>query len=254
VVKYDDVFVLHLKNLWEVMGRLCGKNMAAAIPIWLPRSPESYPEVIKKKLESVSASTIDRLLGPYKSSKPKGLSTTKASKLKQSELSAEETSFVDQRAQWSDAQGAYGHVQRTRPLTLGYALSDSPAGLAAWIVEKFREWADPRSVVPLDVLLTNVTIYWATNSIASSMRLYLESARTPLRFERGERVRVPCGIARFPYEAPFPPRTWIARAYDVVHWTNMPQGGHFAALEAPERLAADVIEFVRGLERSGVPM
>jgi pimeloyl-ACP methyl ester carboxylesterase len=172
----------------------------------------------------------------------------------ESELSAEETSFVDQRAQWSDAQGAYGHVQRTRPLTLGYALSDSPAGLAAWIVEKFREWADPRSVVPLDVLLTNVTIYWATNSIASSMRLYLESARTPLRFERGERVRVPCGIARFPYEAPFPPRTWIARAYDVVHWTNMPQGGHFAALEAPERLAADVIEFVRGLERSGVPM
>jgi len=170
------------------------------------------------------------------------------------ELSAEEASFLDQRAQWSDEQGAYGHVQRTRPVTLAYALSDSPAGLAAWIVEKFREWADPGSVVPLDVLLTNVTIYWATNSIASSMRLYLESARTPLRFERGERVRVPCGIARFPYEAPFPPRSWIERAYDVVRWTNMPQGGHFAALEAPERLAADVIELVRGVERSGVSM
>jgi pimeloyl-ACP methyl ester carboxylesterase len=162
--------------------------------------------------------------------------------------SAEEASFIRQRAQWSDEQGAYGHVQRTRPFTVGYALSDSPAGLAAWIVEKFREWADPRSPIPLDVILTNITIYWATNTIASSMRLYLESARTPLRFERDERVRVPCGIARFPYEAPFPPRAWIERAYDVVHWTDMPQGGHFAALEAPERLASDVIEFVHGVE------
>lgn len=80
--KYDEVFKGHLKSLWEVTGRLCGKNMKAAIPIWLPRSPEAYAEEIRKKLESVSASTIDRLLSPYKSSKPKGLSTTKASKLK----------------------------------------------------------------------------------------------------------------------------------------------------------------------------
>jgi hypothetical protein len=75
------------------------------------------------------------------------------------------------------------------------------------------------------------------------MRLYLESGRTPLRFERGMRVVVPCGIARFPYEAPFPPRTWIERVYNVVHWTNMPRGGHFAALEAPELLAGDVKQF-----------
>jgi hypothetical protein len=80
--KYDDQFLIHLRNLWEVMGRLCGKNMAAAIPIWLPKSPEIYPEDIRKKLGSVSASTIDRLLMPHKGSKPKGLSTTKASKLK----------------------------------------------------------------------------------------------------------------------------------------------------------------------------
>jgi pimeloyl-ACP methyl ester carboxylesterase len=162
-------------------------------------------------------------------------------------VSDEEAGFLRQREQWIDQDGAYGHVQRTRPLTLGYALSDSPIGLAAWIAEKFREWADPGSAIPLDVILTNVTIYWATNTITSSMRLYLESARTPLRFGRGERVRVPCGIARFPYEAPFPPRAWIERAYDVVHWTDMPSGGHFAALEAPDRLAADVTEFVRGL-------
>jgi pimeloyl-ACP methyl ester carboxylesterase len=92
-----------------------------------------------------------------------------------------------------------------------------------------------------------VTIYWATNTIASSMRLYLESLRTPVRFDRGERVRVPCGIARFPREAPFPPRSWIERAYDVVHWTDMPWGGHFAALEAPEALADDVAKFLHGL-------
>jgi pimeloyl-ACP methyl ester carboxylesterase len=160
--------------------------------------------------------------------------------------SAEEAAFLRERARWADEQGAYGHVQRTRPLTLAYALSDSPAGLAAWIVEKFREWADPGSAIPLNTLLTNITIYWATNTIASSVRLYLESVRTPLRFEPSERVRVPCGIARLPFEAPFPPRSWIERAYDVVHWTEMPRGGHFAALEAPDLLADDVTVFLHG--------
>lgn len=158
--------------------------------------------------------------------------------------SDEEAAFLKQRQNWAEEHGAYGHVQRTRPLTLGYALSDSPAGLAAWIVEKFREWADPGSPIPLDTILTNVTLYWATNSIASSIRLYLESARAPLRFDESERILVPCGIARFPYEAPFPPRSWVERAYDVTHWTDMPRGGHFAALEEPERLASDIVTFL----------
>ena len=161
--------------------------------------------------------------------------------------SDEETAFLRRAAEWSDEEGAYSHIQRTRPLTLGYALSDSPVGLAAWIIEKFLEWADPHSAIPLDVILANVTIYWATNTVTSSIRLYLESARTPLRFRHGERIRVPCGIARFPYELPFPPRTWVERVYDVVHWTNMPEGGHFAALESPARLAEDVIDFVHNL-------
>jgi pimeloyl-ACP methyl ester carboxylesterase len=169
------------------------------------------------------------------------------------EPSAEEAAFLRERAQWADEHYAYGHVQRTRPLTLGYGLGDSPAGLAAWIVEKLREWADPRRPIPLDAILTNVTVYWVTNTIASSMRLYLESAQTPLRFARGERIPVPCGIARFPYEAPFPPRSWIERAYDVVHWTEMPRGGHFAALEEPELFAADVKTFGRAVHRASVP-
>jgi len=159
------------------------------------------------------------------------------------EITEEESAFLRSRDRWLDESGAYGHVQRTRPLTLAYALSDSPAGLAAWIAEKFREWADPSSAIAIDDLLTNITIYWATNTIASSMRLYLESARTPLTFRRGERLNVPCAIARFPLEEPFPPRSWIERVYDVRRWTNMPRGGHFAALEAPDLLAADILGF-----------
>lgn len=159
--------------------------------------------------------------------------------------SDEESAFLRLRSDWAQAHGGYAHIQATRPLTLAYALSDSPSGLAAWIVEKFREWADPRSTIPLDTILTNVTLYWITNSIASSMRLYLESGSSPLAFGEGERMQVPCGIARFPHELPFPPRSWVERAYNVTHWTEMPQGGHFAALEEPVRLAEDIATFLQ---------
>ena len=159
------------------------------------------------------------------------------------DLSDEEHAFVRSSNEWSQISGAYGHVQRTRPLTLAYSLSDSPVGLAAWIAEKFREWADPASVIPVDDLLTNITLYWMTNTIGSSVRLYLESVSTPHAFARGERIDVPCAVARFPFEAPFPPRSWIERVYNVRRWTEMPRGGHFAALEAPQLLADDLIAF-----------
>jgi pimeloyl-ACP methyl ester carboxylesterase len=123
--------------------------------------------------------------------------------------------------------------------------------LAAWILEKFREWADPGSALSLDAILTNVMVYWVTNTIASSVRLYLESARTPLRFTPGERLAVPCGIARFPREAPFPPRAWVERVYDVKRWTEMPRGGHFAAFEEPGLLATDVAAFFGATARPG---
>jgi pimeloyl-ACP methyl ester carboxylesterase len=161
------------------------------------------------------------------------------------DLTEEEHAFVRSRDEWIETSFAYGHVQRTRPLTLAYSLSDSPAGLAAWIAEKFREWADPACVIPVDDLLTNITLYWMTNTIASSVRLYLESVNTPHTFARGERVPVPCAVARFPFEAPFPPRSWIERVYNVRRWTAMPRGGHFAALEAPQLLSDDVIAFAR---------
>jgi pimeloyl-ACP methyl ester carboxylesterase len=158
-------------------------------------------------------------------------------------LSSAEEAFLQDRAAWAEESGGYGHIQRTRPLTLAYGLSDSPAGLAAWILEKFREWADPASRLSRDALLTNVTLYWVTNTIGSSVRLYQESTRTPLRFGAGERLAVPCGVARFPREAPFPPREWIERVYPIARWSEMPRGGHFAAMEEPALLAEDISAF-----------
>lgn len=166
-------------------------------------------------------------------------------------LSNEERGFLADQAQWSEEEGAYRHVQSTRPGTLGIALTDSPAGLAAWILEKVRAWSDcdgdVESRFSLDELLANVTLYWVTNTAASSIRLYRESQLTPLQLGPGERIRVPMGFARFPREAPSPPRRWVERGYEVRRWTEMPRGGHFAAWEEPELLAQDIREFFRPL-------
>jgi pimeloyl-ACP methyl ester carboxylesterase len=166
-------------------------------------------------------------------------------------LSEAEKAFVAERARWYAEEGAYGDLQATRPLTPAYALNDSPAGLLAWIVEKFRSWSDCGGDLETrfskDELLANVSLYWLTGSIGSSMRLYREARAVPLAFAEGSRVPVPCAVARFPKEAPMPPREWVERAYDVVRWTEMPRGGHFAAMEEPALLAADVRESLAGL-------
>ncbi|HWC64846.1 MAG TPA: alpha/beta fold hydrolase, partial [Thermoanaerobaculia bacterium] len=171
--------------------------------------------------------------------------------------SAEEEAFLAAQARWDEEEGGYDHAQRTFPQTLAFALNDSPAGLAAWIVEKFRSWADCggdwRTRFTADDLLTNVTIYWVTETIGSSMRLYRERTRRPLRFAQGQRVRTPTAIARFAKEAPFPPRAWVERGYDVVRWTEFPRGGHFAAMEEPELLAGDIREFFRPLRSARAP-
>ncbi len=166
-------------------------------------------------------------------------------------LSPAEEKFQRDDEAWYDADGAYAHVQRTRPQTLAAAIHDSPTGLCAWIVEKFREWADCGGEVERrfskDELLANVTLYWVTETFHSSIRLYLESPKRPLHFGPGERITVPVGIARFPLEAPFPPREWIERVYNITHWTDMPRGGHFAAMEEPALLAQDLRAFFRPL-------
>lgn len=167
------------------------------------------------------------------------------------QLSAEERDFLARRATWADLEGAYSHAQGTKPQSLGFGLNDSPAGLAAWVVEKFRSWSDCHGDVESrfnkNELLTNIAIYWFTETISSSMRLYRESRMRPMRFMQGERVQVPVGIAHMKFDVPCPPRSYVERAYNVVHWTEIPRGGHFAALEEPGLLAEDIRAFFRNL-------
>ena len=164
-----------------------------------------------------------------------------------------EERFLAGTASWFDENGAYAHLQGTRPSTPSYGLNDSPAGLAAWIVEKFRDWSDCEGdiyrIFTRDELLRNITLYWLTETISSSFRLYYEGRKAPLRFSADDFVRVPCGIARFPKEIVFPPKEWVQRGYNVQHWTELLRGGHFAALEQPEILAADIRDFFRSLRR-----
>ncbi len=166
-------------------------------------------------------------------------------------LTEAEQKYVAGREQWRQDEGGYSHIQGTKPQTLSYGLNDSPAGLAAWIVEKFRTWSDcggdVESSYTKDELLTTVTIYWATGTINSSTRLYYESQRNPLSPAPGQKMRVPSGIAVFPQEISRPPREWAERAYDLRRWTEMPRGGHFAAMEEPELLVEDIRAFFRDL-------
>jgi pimeloyl-ACP methyl ester carboxylesterase len=152
-------------------------------------------------------------------------------------------------AHFQKEETGYQQIQGTKPQTLGYALNDSPAGLAAWIVEKFRTWSDCDGDVEKrfskDELLTNVMIYWVTQSITSSTRLYYETMHSGRFGPAGERVETPTGCAIFPKELYRAPRAWAERAFDVRHWTRMPRGGHFAALEEPELLVEDVRAFFR---------
>jgi len=167
------------------------------------------------------------------------------------DLTRKEQEFLDEVERWAASEGGYSHIQRTRPQTLAYAMNDSPAGLAAWIVEKYRDWSDCDGKVEKrftrDELLTNLTVYWATETFLSAARLYYEAGKAPVQFKRNDFVKVPTGVARFPVEAPFPPRRWVERCYNVQRWTDMPSGGHFPALEEPELLAKDIREFFRPL-------
>ncbi|MDR3516035.1 MAG: epoxide hydrolase [Azospirillaceae bacterium] len=168
----------------------------------------------------------------------------------ESPLSADEQAFLNRSMQFAALEGAYAQLQSTKPQTLGYGLSDSPAGLAAWIAEKFYSWSDRRErpdPISLDVLLTNISIYWFTNTLVSSFRIYKENRLDPLHFGSGERVAVPFGFAAFPCELPTPPQSWVERVFSVNRWTDMPRGGHFAALEQPKLLADEIRAFFRPL-------
>jgi pimeloyl-ACP methyl ester carboxylesterase len=173
--------------------------------------------------------------------------------LDDSTLTDDEREYLDRGAQWSREEGAYLHQQSTRPLTLAYALSDSPVGLLGWILEKYRAWSDSGGRLSTrftdDFLLTQASLYWFTNTIGTSFRPYYEYGRGVDRAL--PRVAVPTAVALFPADLVQPPRSWAERTYDVVRYTTMPSGGHFAPVEEPALLARDIAEFVAGLRLHG---
>jgi pimeloyl-ACP methyl ester carboxylesterase len=159
----------------------------------------------------------------------------------------EERRYLAELATFLKDETGYQWIQGTRPQTLAYALTDSPAGLAAWILEKFRAWTDcdgdPRRAVPMDTMLANITLYWLTGAIGSSFWPYWARMHGPWPVREGG-IGVPTGYAAFPREILRPPRSLAERVYtDLRRWTAMPRGGHFAALEQPEALAAEIRAF-----------
>lgn len=165
-------------------------------------------------------------------------------------LTEAENAYVTRVRQWDEVERGYSAIQSTRPQTLGYALNDSPAGLAAWILEKWRAWSDSGGDLEArfsrEFLLTMLTLYWITETITPSMRDYFDNRWHGAEISPGDRVRVPAGFANFDnnyVSEGSPPREWAERLYDVRRWTSMPSGGHFAATEEPERLARDIAAF-----------
>lgn len=162
---------------------------------------------------------------------------------------SEEQGYLDELQSWVAAEGGYQHEQQTRPLSLAPALSDSPAGLLAWIIEKYRAWSDSGGDLSTrfsdDFLLTQASLYWFTNSISTSFRPYWEFAAGFTA--RVGRVEVPTAISVFPHDLTHPPRSWAERSYNVARYTKMPRGGHFAPDEEPGLLATDLREFLRSL-------
>jgi pimeloyl-ACP methyl ester carboxylesterase len=164
----------------------------------------------------------------------------------------EERRYLGELAAWLKEETGYQWIQGTRPQTLAFGLTDSPAGLAAWIVEKFRAWSDcggdVEAVFTKDQLLANISLYWFTGAIGASFWPYYARLHGPWPIPEGTTVDVPTGYCEFPREILRPPRSLAERTYtDLRRWSVMPRGGHFAALEQPDALADEVRAFFRPL-------
>jgi len=168
---------------------------------------------------------------------------------------AQEKIYLDQLNNFLKEEIGYQWIQGTRPQTLAFGLTDSPAGLAAWIVEKFFAWTDnrgsPEDAVSRDEMLANISLYWFTGAIGSSFWPYYARMHGPWPIPEGETVTAPTGYAEFPKEILSPPRSLAEKTYsNIRRWTRMPKGGHFAALEQPEALAREVIAFFDDLSKA----
>ena len=164
----------------------------------------------------------------------------------------EEQKYLEELTAWLKEGTGYQWIQGTRPQTLAFALTDSPAGLAAWIIEKFRAWSDCggdlETVFTKDELLANISLYWFTGAIGSSFWPYYARMHRAWPIPDHGGIAVPTGYCEFPREILHPPKSLAARTYtDIRRWTVMPRGGHFAAMEQPQALAAEIRELFRPL-------
>jgi microsomal epoxide hydrolase len=175
---------------------------------------------------------------------------------------ADMTPATAEEKQWAESfmamfglEGAYLQIQTTKPQTLAMSLMDSPVGTAAWILEKFHGWSDLRkggleAIYSKDQLLTNIMIYLVVNAIATSVWYYrARIEESGLHLPAGTRVEKPVGVANFKGEPVFriPPRSWVERIYNIVHWSEFDEGGHFAAMEKPDLFVQDVRAYARGI-------
>lgn len=170
-------------------------------------------------------------------------------------LTEAEQAFAELQRRWQQEEGGYNLIQETRPQTLAYGLHDSPVGLAAWILEKWRAWTDPAGdldrAFPRDLLLANVTLYWVTGTANAANRSYYERARDPRRITT--RITVPTGVALTIEPIQRPPRERAERSYaDIRRWVELPRGGHFVAAEAPDVLAEELRTFFRPFRTGGI--
>jgi len=229
------ITVQHTADLWDRLMRglgyqryaAGGGDFGSAVATCLGRD---HPESVI----GIHLSTLDLMpyLGP--GSRP---------------LSQAEKAFLEHHRQWWQAEGGYKAIQATKPQTAGYGLNDSPAGLAAWLLEKWRSWSDCggdlESRFGRDFLLTTLALYWVTETITSSMRYYYDDHRLGA-VGPDDFVSVPTAMAVFANQflpEGIPPREWVERLYNVRRWTVMPRGGHFAAREEPKLLAQDIAAF-----------
>jgi pimeloyl-ACP methyl ester carboxylesterase len=167
--------------------------------------------------------------------------------MKPEDMSEAEKKFLEAGRQWQMTEGAYAMIQATKPKTLAYAMNDSPVGLAAWIIEKFYSWSDINGNLEneytKDELLTNLTIYWVTQTAGSAFRIYYETMRDLTKGDGTKKVEIPTAVCIFPRDMIPAPREFAERIFNLQQWTQMPAGGHFTAMEQPQLLASDIIQF-----------
>jgi len=192
-------------------------------------------------------SSVDRLIGIHLNMMP-----LRRDPRMVTDPTPEERKYLEELATWLKEETGYQWIQGTRPQTLAFALADSPAGLAAWIIEKFRAWSDCggdlESVFTKDELLANISLYWFTGAIGSSFWPYYARMHRPWPIPDNGTITVPTGYCEFPREMLRPPKSLAQRTFsDIRRWTVMPRGGHFAAMEQPKALAAEIFEFFRPL-------